>query len=192
MAMPSPVRAKDDAPSGYPSLAKATILIIRHAEKPDQGDGLSPAGTARANAYVNYFEHYQVNGTAPIKLTALFAAADSDASHRPSLTLEPLSQATDLPIDSQYKDHDYAKLVDALQSADHGKHLLICWHQGKIPDLVRALGADPDDVLAGRQLAGQPVRLGHPVALRQTGATQIGGAYRRGFLTSSAAQTDPR
>jgi hypothetical protein len=134
-------------------LANATVLIIRHADKPESGDGLSAAGVARANAYVNYFENYRV-GDAPIKLTALFAAADSKESHRPYLTLEPLSRAIGLPIDSQYKDKDYPKLVDALQSANHGGYILICWHHGEISNLVRALGADPDQLIPGGKWPG--------------------------------------
>ena len=144
----SSLRGKDNTPSsGSPALAQAVVLIIRHAEKPDHGDGLAPAGVARANAYVNYFEHYSLAGASPIRLTALFAAADSSSSHRPYLTILPLSQAIGLPINTDYKDNDYAKLADALQSTDHGRAILICWHQGNIPGLVRALGADPDDLL---------------------------------------------
>ena len=95
---------------------------------------------------MHYFTNYQINGET-IKLTALFAATNTSSSHREYLTLLPLSQAVGLPIDTDYKDKDYAKLADALQSADHGRFILVCWHQGKIPDLVRALGADPRDVL---------------------------------------------
>lgn len=145
----SAVRAKDSSatPAPDPALARAVILIIRHAEKPDSGDGLTSAGEARANAYVNYFEHYSLAGAPPIRLTALFAAANSSSSHRPYLTLLPLSQAIGLPIDTDYKDGDYAKLADTLKSTDHGRSILVCWHQGNIPGLVRALGADPDAVL---------------------------------------------
>ena len=32
----------------------SVIVVIRHAEKPDTGDGLAPAGEARANAYVDF------------------------------------------------------------------------------------------------------------------------------------------
>jgi hypothetical protein len=39
----------------------SVIVIIRHAEKPDVGDVLAPAGEARANAYVDYFEHFTVH-----------------------------------------------------------------------------------------------------------------------------------
>jgi hypothetical protein len=149
----SSVVAKEHKSSGKDRLADATVLIIRHADKPESGDGLSPAGMARANAYVNYFENYKVDD-ATIKLTALFAAADSKESHRPVLTLEPLSRAIGLPIDSQYKDKDYAKLVEALQSTEHGKYILICWHHGEIANLLRALGADPDQLIPGGKWPG--------------------------------------
>lgn len=33
-------------------LADATVLVVRHGEKPDSGTGLSPAGEARAQAHV--------------------------------------------------------------------------------------------------------------------------------------------
>jgi hypothetical protein len=142
-----------DKSSGKEQLADATVLIIRHADKPESGDGLSPAGVTRANEYVSYFEKYLVDG-APIKLTALFAAADSKESHRPFLTLEPLSRAIGLPIDTQFKDKDYTKLADALQSTQHGKYILICWHHGEIPSLLRALGADPDQLIPGGKWPG--------------------------------------
>ena len=145
---PAGGKDKDPAPTAPSALAHATVLIIRHAEEPDHGSGLSPAGIAHANACVSYFENYHVDdNVTPIKLTALFAAANSSASHRPYLTLAPLSQAIGLPIDTQYKDNDYAKLADNLQTTDHGRNLLICWHHGHIPDLARALGADPRDLL---------------------------------------------
>ena len=147
-ASPLHGKDKDPAPTTPSALAHATVLIIRHAEEPDHGSGLSPAGVAHADAYVNYFENYHVDAAVtPLKLTALFAAANSSASHRPYLTLAPLSQAIGLPIEMPDKDNDYAKLVDTLQTTDHGRSILICWHHGHIPDLVRALGADPHELL---------------------------------------------
>ena len=131
------------------ALAGATVLLIRHAEKPAHGDGLSPAGVARADAYVNYFENYSINSSAPIELTALFAAANSSSSHRPVLTLTPLSESLGLPIEAPYKDNDDKKLAELLQSTNHGQSILVCWHQGEMPDLIKALGADPKDVLPG-------------------------------------------
>ena len=140
-------RGHDNAPFQSTALARATVLIIRHAEEPDHGDGLSPVGETHANNYVGYFENYRVSGATTIPLSALFAAANSSSSHRPVLTLTPLSLATGLPIDSQFKDDDYAKLADALQSTDHGRFIVVCWHHGNIPNLIRALGGDPQELL---------------------------------------------
>ena len=133
-------------PENSSALKNAVILIIRHAEKPDAGHGLSAAGVARADAYVNYFKNYQVNGQ-PLKLTSLFATADSKQSHRPRLTLEPTSKALGLTIDSRFKDENYQGLVNELQSKPHGEGILIAWHHQKIPALLQALGADPKQVI---------------------------------------------
>ncbi len=127
-------------------LKSAVILIIRHAEKPDSGNGLSPAGKQRAQAYVNYFTNFTVNSEA-LKLDWLFATADSKESHRPRLTLEPLSQALGLRLDTKFKDRQTAALVKEIRSQPPGNHILICWHHGEIPQLVRALGADPAKLL---------------------------------------------
>lgn len=129
-------------------LQDATILIIRHAEKPESGPELTAQGTQRARAYVKYFEKFQLDGT-PIKLDDLIATADSKGSHRPRLTLTPLSQALKMPLDTRFKDKEFQKLADDLKSTPHGKNILICWHHGAIPDLLRALGADPARLLPG-------------------------------------------
>src|SRR5665213_3932729 len=87
-------------------LRDAVVLIIRHAEKPESGYELSPAGHERAAAYVKYFKNFTIDGK-PLHLDRLIAAADSMGSHRPRLTLEPLSQALGLPIDTRFKDKDF-------------------------------------------------------------------------------------
>jgi hypothetical protein len=136
------------AAPGPSPLQDAVILIIRHAEKPETGQDLSPAGAQRADAYVHYFETFQFDSK-PLKLDSLFAAADSKGSHRPRLTLTPLSQALKMPLDAHFKDKDFQSLANDIQSTSHGKHILICWRHGAIPDLVHALGADPDKLIPG-------------------------------------------
>src|ERR1700704_6012971 len=84
-------------------LQNSFIVIIRHAEKPDAGDGLAPAGDARANAYVDYFKHFTVNSNT-IHFDYLFAAKDSHESKRPKLTIKPLSKALGLDINTDFKD----------------------------------------------------------------------------------------
>ena len=138
--------AAAQAQKASPGLKNAVILIIRHAEKPDAGNGLSLAGKQRAEAYVNYFKNFELDSQ-PLRLDYLFAAANSRESHRPRLTLEPLGQALGLRIDDRFKDKQSQELVREVQSKPPGTHILICWHHGEIPQLVRALGADPGKLL---------------------------------------------
>src|ERR1700722_1599091 len=129
-------------------LKDAVVLIIRHAEKPASGDGLTPAGEARAKAYVHYFKNYMVDGK-PFEADHLFAAADSKGSRRPRLTLTPLSEATGLRIDQRFTDKQFRELADDLRAKPHGRDILICWHHGEIPGLLHALGASPEELLPG-------------------------------------------
>ncbi|WP_244661931.1 flagellar basal body-associated protein FliL [Mesorhizobium huakuii] len=127
-------------------LADATVLIIRHAEKPDSGTGLSPAGEARAQAYVGYFQHLMLNGV-EFRPDTLIATADSPNSARERLTLTPLSQALGVPIDLRFSNTDLASLVHLLTSEAHGKSVLIAWHHGTLPQIIEALGGDPHALL---------------------------------------------
>jgi broad specificity phosphatase PhoE len=124
----------------------AVVLIIRHAEEPDQGSGLSAIGTARADAYANYFKNFRIDGQ-PLNLDYLFAAGDSSNSERPRLTIEPTGRALGLTVDSRFKNGRYLDLVDEIQRLPPGKNVLVSWHHGKIPYLLRAFGADPGRLL---------------------------------------------
>lgn len=130
----------------FPGLRDAVILIIRHAEKPESGPGLSAAGEQRAAAYVNYFEQFTLDSK-PLRPDYLAATADSEASHRPRLTLNPLSTALGLKLNAKFKSKDCKLLAADLQSAYHGKCILIAWHHGEIPELIQALGAEPASLL---------------------------------------------
>ena len=146
LAIPTVILAEPPHDGKSSALKNAVILVIRHAEKPDDGYGSSAAGEARAMAYVNYFKNFKIDGQ-PLKLDYLFAAADSKESHRPRLTIEPTSKALGLAIDSRFKDKEFLELAREIKSKPHGKAILIAWHHGKIPSLLRALGADPDQVI---------------------------------------------
>jgi hypothetical protein len=128
------------APAGP---AGAVVLIVRHAEKPETGTGLTEDGTKRANAYVKYFQDLKLDGKSATP-NHLFATRDSDNSQRPRLTLEPLSAAFHLPLRAEIKNKDFEVLANSLKGAKYrGQTILIAWHHGHIPDLLRALGADP-------------------------------------------------
>jgi hypothetical protein len=124
----------------------AVVLIIRHAEDADSGNGISPRGEERAEAYKNYFRNFTVDSTrrAP---DAVFAATDSKKSHRPRLTVEPFAKAANLKIDTRFGNNQSADLAADLRANQQGKCILICWRHPYIPDLLRALGANPEDFL---------------------------------------------
>src|SRR5205085_10540277 len=79
----------------------SVVLIIRHAEDADTGDGISPLGQQRAQAYKNYFLNFTVNSKRR-EPEAIFAAKDSKKSHRPRLTMEPFAEAANLKIDTRF------------------------------------------------------------------------------------------
>jgi len=131
----------------------ATVLIIRHAEDADSGDGISPLGQERAEAYKNYF----LNFTADSKRRepeAIFAAKDSKKSHRPRLTMEPFAKAASLKIDTRFGNEQSADLVADLRANQQGKVILICWRHPYIPALLQALGANPESFLPNGKWPG--------------------------------------
>jgi hypothetical protein len=146
LAMPAAIFGKPPQDEKSSELTNAIVLIIRHAEKPDNGHGLSAAGDARAQAYVNYFKNYTIDGQ-PLKFDYLFATTDSPTSHRPILTIEPTAKALGLKIDSRFSDSQFLQLAQELQNHPPGTNILICWHHGQIPQLLRALDADPKKLL---------------------------------------------
>jgi len=131
----------DSSQSDIAGPPDGTVLIIRHAEKPVSGTGLAPAGQERAAAYASYFGHFTIGGAA-VRIDALVATADSDDSVRPRLTLTPLSQALDLPIQQPFADKDVKGLATWL-SSQPGRVMLVAWHHGKLPNLLADLGANP-------------------------------------------------
>lgn len=112
-------------------LAGDTLLIVRHAEKPDRGPGLAPAGEARAKAYADYFAHFQLDGV-PVKIGTIIASADSDDSERPRLTVTPFSQASGIKIEQPFPDKEVKALAHWLAAGTPNRTILIAWHGRKI------------------------------------------------------------
>lgn len=129
-------------------LRNTTVLIVRHAEKPEQGSGLSPRGEERAKAYAQYFDPLRL-ADEQLLPQRLIATRDSKESARPRLTLTPLSQRLNLPIEQPYDDRDVDKLAKSLGKDNQAQVVLIAWHHGKIYKLIKAFGGD------GEKLTGQ-------------------------------------
>jgi hypothetical protein len=131
----------------------AVVLIIRHAEDADSGEGISPRGQERAEAYKNYFLNLTVDSK-PREPAVIFAAKDSKKSHRPSLTMEPFAKAANLKIDTRFGNDQSADLVADLRANHQGKVILICWRHPHIPALLSALGATPESFLPNGKWPG--------------------------------------
>jgi broad specificity phosphatase PhoE len=97
LGIPAAIFAQSAQGETASGLKNAVILIIRHAEKTDDGRGLSSLGVARAKAYADYFKNFTIDGRA-LKLDAIFASKDGRNSHRPLLTAEPTAEALGLKV----------------------------------------------------------------------------------------------
>jgi hypothetical protein len=131
----------------------AVVLIIRHAEDADSGDGISPLGEKRAEAYKNYFLNLNVDSKR-LEPTVILAAKDSKKSHRPRLTLEPFAKAAKLRIDTRFGNSQSADLAADLRANQQGKVILICWRHPYIPALLSTLGANPKTFLPNGKWPG--------------------------------------
>lgn len=141
------------ADKGTRGLRDVTVLIIRHAEKPDQGNGLSPRGEQRAQAYASYFDPLQFDGGTLLP-QRLIATSDSKASMRPRLTLTPLAARLQLPIEQSWADDQVDDLAKALCKKNDAPVVLIAWHHGHIVKLIEALGGDAKQLLGRKTWPG--------------------------------------
>jgi broad specificity phosphatase PhoE len=120
-------------------MAPKQLLIIRHAEKPNDpyNPDLSEAGKQRARNLAEFI---------PKRFGAcdfIIAAAISRHSARPYETVRRLSKAIGTPIDATIASSDYSVLAQELVKKPkyEGSLVLVCWHHGQIPPLLHALSA---------------------------------------------------
>jgi hypothetical protein len=136
------------------------LLLIRHAEKPDDDRDihLTSRGAARAAALPSLFLIPPTFPTKPAPFPTpdyLFATKESHKSNRPVETVTPLARALgDMHIHKKHADDDFAAVVDHIfgDAKYAGKTVLICWHHGKIRKLALAIvgRARNGDKLKGR------------------------------------------
>jgi len=126
----------------------AQVVIIRHAEKPDDPDALhlSARGQERAQALVKFFtENRKV--TRYGQPVALYATEPTKRGRgqRPAETLEPTAKELKLPVMTPFQSEDYEKLAKLImaQSAYKGKTVVICWTHEDLPEFAAAFGVKP-------------------------------------------------
>ena len=111
------------------------VILIRHGEKPDKGDDLSPRGYQRARCLADHFSSHAYN------VTHLFAYTDHPTK-RPVETLTPIANKLGLQIDTRAGRDDIDDLIDHIKKLDTNATAVVCWEHKVIRDIAKALGVD--------------------------------------------------
>jgi hypothetical protein len=130
--------------SGAARAQPAQVFLIRHAEKPEEGNGLSLKGRERAAALAPFFL-----GTDALlehgPPAAIYAQAQKhkSSSARPIETVKPLAAALGLSINKSFDRDDYASMVrEIMTTAKYKNHtVVICWEHKIIPKIAAEFGA---------------------------------------------------
>ncbi len=124
-------------------MAPRTILLLRHAEKPDdpKSPDLAEAGAARAERLALYIP--ATFGRPDF----VFAAAVAKDSVRSYLTMRPLCDAIGVALDASFKGKKYLDLATKLLSdnAYAESLVVVCWSHNELPKLADALHARQGD-----------------------------------------------
>lgn len=127
----------------------AQIILLRHAEKPDDKDAvhLSPRGEERARALAQLLGHGSgLTTNAPV--AALFAThlTKHDHSHRTGETLGPLGRELRLPVETPFDSDSFGPMATRVlkDKAYRGKTVVICWTHHTLAQLAEALRVRPE------------------------------------------------
>lgn len=129
------------------------VMLIRHAEEPDQaagilgvdekgrpdGEALSVRGWQRAGALARLFAPRGGMPPQPLARPAsILAATDAGKSHRPLCTVLPLARLLGLRIDTRFgSEGEVAPLLDAVRASPGP--VLLCWRHQAMGDIAQAL-----------------------------------------------------
>lgn len=139
------------------TVAKPTVYLIRHGEKPDDGNGLNAQGEQRAQCLRNVFgasSGYIIGHImAQTPKSGLFMAQllsrglkrlqltiPDGSRQRPLDTVEPLAQDLGLSVDISCDRDDQDCVANVVESYSGSGNILICWEHDALHDIVKALG----------------------------------------------------
>jgi hypothetical protein len=147
-------------------MARQTILIIRHADKPggDGGvdatgmpdkDSLTPRGWQRAGIWVDLFapslgqppvlpEPSAIFASAPATKAEIAAGHGGSKSRRPLETIWSLATKLEIDVDLHFVKGQEADLAAALSGIDGVT--LVCWQHEDIAAIANALSPRPQGV----------------------------------------------
>ncbi len=127
----------------------AKVLLIRHAEKPTEGDEgmeLSQKGWLRAKALPHLFNHNEFINLIERKVVLIaMGQRKSNSSIRPIQTLKYLSEYLNTKIETPFTRDNYHLLVSQLKSDSYynNKTVIICWEGTVLSSIARSLGVYP-------------------------------------------------
>lgn len=115
---------------------KLKVVIIRHAEKPEEGDNLCPKGLHRALALPAVLD--TVTGVPDFTYVPRLNLGSTTRSARMFQTVTPFAVQHNLTINTSYKQDDVAGLTaDVMRRSGV---VLVVWNHSNIPDMAKAFG----------------------------------------------------
>lgn len=122
----------------------AQVIVLRHAEKANQGNSLSLKGRERAAALAPYLSETEslLKYGPPVAIYAVAASA-GDSPLWSIETVRPLAEKLKLPLIDKYGRDNYKFMVEEIKNnpAYHAKTIVICWEHLVIPEIARAFAA---------------------------------------------------
>ncbi|GLI81622.1 hypothetical protein PoHVEF18_010007 [Penicillium ochrochloron] len=119
------------------AIAKPTVYLIRHGEKPDSGNGLSTQGLERAQCLRTVF-----GASSEYNIGHIMAQTplSSGKRQRPYDTVEPLAEDLGLTVDVSCDRDDPGCVKDVVDGYTGSGNILICWEHDALTDIVSDLG----------------------------------------------------
>ena len=117
--------------------AKPTVYLIRHGEKPVDGDGLNTQGVRRAQCLVNVFKsksHYKIG-----HIMAQTPQVNGK-QQRPYDTVVPLARSLNLTVDTSCQRDDSTCVAKMVHNYTGPRNILICWEHKLLTKITAALG----------------------------------------------------
>jgi hypothetical protein len=120
------------------------VILMRHGEKPPEGNYLSLKGRERAAALVPCFLGFPalLHYGPPAAIYAM-KSSPLDPSIRSEQTMMFLADELNLPIQNEFGYRETEQLVEKIKNAEEyeGKMVIICWSHTELPKLAMRLGA---------------------------------------------------
>ncbi len=164
LLIPGSVRAETTNPDACSDAAPLTVYVVRHAERKEDGSddpGLSRAGRARAHALIDALSSDEID---VVYTTQLRRTRDTAAP----LIAHQRPEVHSWPVESGKASEHVASLAEAVCHEHADQTLLIVGHSNTVPQLVAALGGQPeakiseqeyDHIYQVRLMQGEPARV---------------------------------